>query len=58
MHRFRPGTRGRPWLAFLKHRRWLRWYVPPGPPATRITEDGASRRVTDAGDVRVTDGSS
>ena len=53
-----PGTMQRPWLAFLKHRRWWISHVnPPGPNGVRVTEDNAKRRVTEDGiPLRVTEG--
>lgn len=46
--------RGRPALAWLKHRRWEQWYRQGtgGLTDRRVTDDGTPR-VTDGGDVRV-----
>jgi hypothetical protein len=57
MTKARPGTRERPWLAYLKHRRWWIWNVEPiGPGAQRITEDGILRVCEDGIYLRETEG--
>jgi hypothetical protein len=50
MQKIAVNTRQKPFLAFLKHRRWWQFNInPPGPQGTFVTENLASRFVTEDG---------